>query len=70
MAARNVECQFEREGGKVVIALRSTEGRLTISLPLDSAIVFAISAQRVSEVDSDDCTLSCVLPRTDLEIGK
>ena len=66
----NVECQFEREGSRVVIALRCAEGRMTLSFPLDTALVFAISAMRISEVDSEDATLSLILPKSDLEINK
>lgn len=67
---RNIDCQFEREGSQVVIALRCPEGRMTLSFPLDTALVFAISAMRISEVDSEDTTLSLILPKSDLEINK
>lgn len=70
MSKCNVECQFEREGSLVVIAMRSPDGRVTMSFPLDTALVFALSAGRVSEVDSEDCSLSCTLPRCQLEIEK
>jgi hypothetical protein len=66
----NVSVEFEREGQQVVIALRCPTGRMTLSLPLDSALVFAISAGRITEVDSEDTTLSCILPRCELEIQK
>jgi hypothetical protein len=65
-----VDCQFEREGSMVVIALRCPDGRVTIGFPLDTALVFAISAQRISEVDSEDTTLTFTLPRCTLEIAK
>jgi hypothetical protein len=70
MSKCNVDVQFEREGTMVIIAMRCPDGRVTMSFPLDTALVFAISAQRISEVDSDDCRLSCTLPRCTLEVEK
>ncbi len=70
MSKCNVDCQFEREGPLIIMAIRCPDGRVIMSFPLDTALVFAISAQRISEVDSEDATLSFTLPRCTMEISK
>jgi hypothetical protein len=46
-----VDFEFEREERSVVLSVRAPEGNFILTLPLEGATVFAVSAQRVTDDD-------------------
>lgn len=66
----SVEFEFERDGATVVLSVRGAEGNFVLTLPIDGATVFAVSAQRAAE---DDAATSCFrfqIQRARLEVSK
>lgn len=66
----SVECEFQREGRDVIVSAREGTNNFTLRLPIEGAIVFATSAQRVVEDDPPDDCLRFSVRNAGLEVSK
>jgi hypothetical protein len=66
----SVEFEFERDGAVVVLSVRSAEGNFVLTLPIDGASVFAISAQRAAEDEAANARFRFQIQRAKLEVSK
>lgn len=48
-----VDFEFEREEKSVILSVRAPEGNFILTLPIEGATVFAVTAQRVTDDDQN-----------------
>jgi hypothetical protein len=64
-----VECEFEREGRKVVLSVRSGRTNFVLTLPLDGATVFAATAQRATADEETEARYRFSINNAGLEVS-